>query len=93
MPRRSSFEVDDVIREGQYYGWEYVDYQWSQGELVILEKHDQNGDRLKINIWCTTGTVGTYLKHPRQGKTQARAHAHPTREPCAVLQGTRLTHR
>lgn len=72
MPRQSSFDVDDVIREGQYYGWEYVDYQWSQGELVILEKYDQNSDRLKINIyiWCTTGTVGTYLKHPRQGKTQ-----------------------
>eukprot|EP00392_Amoebophrya_sp_AT5.2_P007506 g7521.t1 len=27
-----------------------------------------SGDR--INVWYTTGTVGTYLEHPRQGRTQ-----------------------
>ena len=67
MGRR--FDHQRVINEASRYGWTYVDYQWSQGELVILEKSDGN-DRMKLNVWCTTGTVGSFLKHPRQGKTQ-----------------------
>ena len=55
---------------GDYYGWYEHDYQWSQGELVILRKDDDNGDTMQLNIWCTTGTVGSYLNHPRRGKTQ-----------------------
>ena len=27
-------------------------------------------DRYELHVWCTTGTVGSYLDHPRQGKTQ-----------------------
>ena len=27
-------------------------------------------DDIRINVWFTTGTVGTYLDHPRMGKTQ-----------------------
>jgi hypothetical protein len=37
---------------------------------VILRKEDRNGDTMQLNVWCTTGTVGSYLNHPRQGKTQ-----------------------
>ena len=25
---------------------------------------------LRLNFWLSTGTVGSYLEHPRQGKTQ-----------------------
>ena len=25
---------------------------------------------MQLNIWCSTGTVGSYLNHPRRGKTQ-----------------------
>lgn len=28
----------------------------------------RNGDR--INVWYTKATVGTYITHPKQGKTQ-----------------------
>jgi len=63
------FDAHQVSKEASYYGWEEVDYQWSQGELIILEKY-QGDDRLKLNVWCNTGTVGSYIKHPRQGKTQ-----------------------
>jgi hypothetical protein len=41
-----------------------------QGELVIMRKTDEWGETLQLNIWCSTGTVGSYLNHPRQGKTQ-----------------------
>lgn len=64
------FNPDTVIQEGQRYGWWEHDYQWSQGELVILRKNDDDGDQMQLNIWCTTGTVGSYLNHPRRGKTQ-----------------------
>ena len=29
-----------------------------------------SGDQMQLNIWCSTGTVGSYLNHPRRGKTQ-----------------------
>ena len=64
------FDPGNVSEWGEYYGWYEHDYQWSQGELVILRKEDNNGDTMQLNIWCTTGTVGSYLNHPRQGKSQ-----------------------
>ena len=64
------FSPDAVTNEGLYYGWWEHDYQWSQGELVILRKNDSNGDLMQINVWCSTGTVGSHLHHPRQGKSQ-----------------------
>mmetsp|Transcript_36090 Transcript_36090/g.39886 ORF Transcript_36090/g.39886 Transcript_36090/m.39886 type:complete len:119 (+) Transcript_36090:112-468(+) len=27
-------------------------------------------DDVRLNFWLSTGTVGSYLNHPRQGKTQ-----------------------
>ena len=64
------FDPTTVSNEAIAYGWWEHDYQWSQGELVILRKYDQSGDTMQLNVWCTTGTVGSYLHHPRQGKTQ-----------------------
>ena len=64
------FAPVDVSNEASHYGWWEHDYQWSQGELVILRMEDQDGERMQLNVWCTTGTVGSYLHHPRQGKSQ-----------------------
>jgi hypothetical protein len=36
---------------------------------VIIFRSDNNG-RTQINVYYTTGTVGTCLNHPKQGKTQ-----------------------
>ena len=41
-----------------------------EGQLVILRKLDHNHHTMQLNVWCTTGTVGSYLHHPVQGKTQ-----------------------
>ena len=57
------FDPTDVSNEASAYGWWEHDYQYSQGHLVILRKHDHNGDTMQLNVWCTTGTVGSYLKH------------------------------
>ena len=38
-------EPDSVSSIGEEYSWWEHDYQWSQGELVIMRKHDHNGAR------------------------------------------------
>ena len=65
MPK---FDVNWVIEQAQRRGWSYV-YKPAQGQLVFLERH-LHGDKCMLHIWCTTGTVGSYLDHPTQGKTQ-----------------------
>ena len=64
--------VDEVIEHGKERGWTHHRTQQHQGQLVILHKPNPNGGvkLMKINVWCTTGTVGSYLKHPKQGNTQ-----------------------
>ena len=39
------FQPDSVSSLGEECGWWEHDYQWSQGELVIMRKHDHNGAR------------------------------------------------
>ena len=46
---------------------------------------------MKLNIWCTTGTVGSYLKHPKQGNTQLfRREISTWTELDAILQNPRV---
>ena len=61
-----------IDRATSVYGWTHHVTQPGQGQLVILHKPNPNGGvkLMKLNIWCTTGCVGSYLKHPRQGNTQ-----------------------
>ena len=65
--------VPAVIERGTVdFRWMHHQTQPQQGHLVILHKPNPNGGvkQMKLNIWCTTGTVGSYLKHPKQGNTQ-----------------------
>jgi len=36
--------------------------------LLIFSRYDRGHQQ--VNVWFTTGTVGTSLKHPTKGKTQ-----------------------
>ena len=58
----------EVIRRGKANSWVHHCTQPQQGHLVILHKPNPNGGvkLMKLNIWCTTGTIGSYLKHPIQ---------------------------
>lgn len=86
-----AFNPNLVTDEGNDYGWYEHDYQWSQGQLVILRKNDANGDQMQLNIWCTTGTIGSYLNHPRRGKTQLfRRAVHNVRDLRAILDNPRV---
>ena len=86
-------EVPGVIQRGLDHGWTHHMTQPRQGHLVILHKPNPNGGvkLMKLNIWCTTGTVGSYLKHPTQGNTQLfRRSIDTMSELDAILQNPRI---
>jgi len=46
---------------------------------------------MQLNVWCSTGTVGSYLNHPRQGKTQLfRRSVNSVYELQAILTNPRV---
>ena len=86
-------EAPAVIQRGLDHGWTHHMTQPRQGWLVILHKPNPNGGKklMKLNIWCTTGTVGSYLKHPTQGNTQLfRRNIDTMSELDAILQNPRI---
>ena len=48
-------------------GWEKIDGLPAQPPMASYR--NEAGD-IRLNFWLSTGTVGSYLEHPRQGKTQ-----------------------
>ena len=46
-------------------GWDKIYDIPSQPPMASYKK-----DGIRLNFWLSTGTVGSYLDHPRQGKTQ-----------------------
>lgn len=63
------FDPDEVIEQAVRQGWKNTRYDRAQGQLVFLERWLQD-DKYELHVWCTTGTIGSYLDHPRQGPTQ-----------------------
>lgn len=50
---------------GETRGWDKIYDIPSQPPMASYKK-----DGIRLNFWLSTGTVGSYLDHPRQGKTQ-----------------------
>lgn len=46
-------------------GWQKLDCASSEAPMASYRRAD-----MRLNFWLSTGTVGSYLDHPRQGKTQ-----------------------
>ena len=65
-----AFSVYDVQCVARDYG--YTQCQHGRGEGVLdFRRADANGDSEIVRVWYRTGTVGTYIKHPRaQQRTQ-----------------------
>ena len=60
-----SFDISKVRHYASVYGWAEV--QWNpQSRVLGFERNGQE----RINVYYTTGTVGTCTDHPRLGKTQ-----------------------
>jgi hypothetical protein len=47
------------------HGWNKLSTETSQAAMASYSCQDT-----RLNFWLSTGTVGSYLDHPRQGKTQ-----------------------
>lgn len=54
--------LDSIARS---HGYEILDTSSSTTPMASYRRHD-----VRLNFWLSTGTVGSYLEHPRQGKTQ-----------------------
>jgi len=50
---------------GETRGWEKIEGLPAQPPMASYRK-----DGVRLNFWLSTGTVGSYLDHPCQGKTQ-----------------------
>ena len=46
-------------------------YYNDESKVVSFVPHSDHGQTKRINVYWTTGTVGTCVLHPRQGHTQA----------------------
>jgi hypothetical protein len=47
------------------HGWNKLSTETRQAAMASYSCQD-----MKLNFWLSTGTVGSYLDHPQQGKTQ-----------------------
>mmetsp|Transcript_11192 Transcript_11192/g.15697 ORF Transcript_11192/g.15697 Transcript_11192/m.15697 type:complete len:189 (+) Transcript_11192:106-672(+) len=54
--------LDRLARE---YNYEKMDTSSSDAPMASYKQ-----GAVRLNFWLTTGTVGSYLKHPKRGKTQ-----------------------
>lgn len=62
----TGFTVEEVRRIAESY--DYVELSLNE-ESRVISFRSQSGSA-RINVYYTTGTVGTCLNHPKQGKTQ-----------------------
>jgi hypothetical protein len=58
----NEYELDYL---GASLGWDKVYDLPLQPPMASYQK-----ESIRLNFWLSTGTVGSYLEHPRQGKTQ-----------------------
>ena len=65
MPGRI-YEEEYVDRVAEKYGWRKSAAPSSRNAHSVSYRKDES----KLTIWLTSGTCGSYLNHPVQGKTQ-----------------------
>jgi len=62
-----AFELEDVRRVARNHGYREIE----RDEVSrVIGFRGGNGGSNRINVYYTTGTVGTCLNHPTRGKTQ-----------------------
>jgi len=58
------YSLSDVESLAKNYEWLRIDYQENIG-MVSFKK-----DRIRVDVYLSTMTVATAMKHPKKGKTQ-----------------------
>jgi len=54
----------DIVALAKQHGWELEQTQFKLGLFIFVK------EKMQINVWTTTMTIGTSLDHPTSGKTQ-----------------------
>lgn len=69
--------LDRVIPLTEKYDWEIIDLQSMIGMLSLEKKilMDKVLVKVRVNIYLTTLSVSTAMKHPKKGKTQLHRKA------------------
>jgi hypothetical protein len=68
--RDDEMSIETIRRFASKTGYRMCQHDRREGVVAFEKPDDEDGNRLLVRVWYRTGTVGTYLKHPRQGKTQ-----------------------
>ena len=63
-------DIDAVRREASQAGLVEIYHNATSRVVSFAAPSHQSSPLTRINVYYTTGTVGTCLDHPRQGKTQ-----------------------
>ena len=70
-----ALDLDRVQSMGAKFGYNQVQLCRREG-VVAFRRASPSGDGHElVRVWWRTGTVGTYLKHPTQGKTQVSSRS------------------
>lgn len=64
----AALDVDELAEQASWFG--YQECQYDRNEGVIAFERFIGNDRELVRVWWRTHTVGTYLNHPSQGKSQ-----------------------
>lgn len=64
IPRANRGQIERVREIAKRYDYHEIDLQ-EINKMISFKRDD-----IRINVYYTTMTVGTCLKHPKQGKTQ-----------------------
>lgn len=64
-----AFNVGDVQCIAREYGYTQCQHERREG-VLDFRRADADGDSEIVRVWYRTGTVGTYIKHPTQQRTQ-----------------------
>ena len=85
-PTRYFLDENDLDGLASGYGWERIaDPDRKNAWMVSYRRHD-----CRLNFWLTTGTCGSYLDHPKQGKTQLFRRKIEPNEAIAIFQNPRV---
>ena len=63
-------DLDRVQAMGARFGYNKCQLCRREGVVAFRREADDGDGHELVRVWWRTGTVGTYLKHPYQGKTQ-----------------------
>jgi hypothetical protein len=81
--------IEEVRSLAASHGYKEIQHNATSRAIIFRD----NSGRMQVNVYYTTGTVGTCLNHPKQGKTQLfRRGVHTVEVLSTIFQNPRAVH-